>query len=616
MWPGARFAILRVATFEPAPNMNRASRTTRNVSRILAAGALLTLAACSGGGGGGGGGGGSAKIIAENQGLPNNTANQAQAAKLNRDCVGTLGSLGDVDYWSIQLNGGNYVRIALLGTRISQVQWLAGSTIPRLSIVDTDGLNVLQQHDYLGTVATDSSWGYGLHDLDFPLWRAPATGTYFLRLENDDPSMVGGLYAFQIEKVSGPTAQSESEVKGATGANDTPGTADPIKPGILRGWHVDGGVDFYTFTLEASPNGPLAASTGPALVNFDVTCYRNGVSDGDLSYADLHLRLLDSDGTTLIGENSDTHFADPALSWLLPPGTYFVAVDADAGSGNDGDAEYLLRFDRTSVNKPKLESEPNDGTVDADPLSKGAIHVGSLDLVTDIDTYRFSGKAGDMVFLELWDADNSSIPGTNDDVELSLLAPDGVTALDTGGDGQLEVQSAILQADGTYFVRVTPDAPPAVTQYHLRLTVERNARFETEVNNTIGTADKFNSAGRAAGVIATPGDVDIFSFSSKANRLVTFHVYAGNEGALSDGEAEYSDFGSDLVPVLNILDSNGAFVTGSLAGAVAVGTEGVADGLPVATVSFVPFTGGSYYVSIASASGDSGADQYYVIEMQ
>jgi hypothetical protein len=559
-------------------------------------GLLTVLSACGGGGGGGGGG---KKFIVETGG-PNDSANQAQKIPLHRDCVGSLSTLGDVDYWSVNLSAGSYVQIELLGTRLGQATWFSGDTVPRVTLVEKDGATPLLRHDFIGNVATAGPWGWGKHDLDLPMWRVPSGGEYFLRFECDDPNVAGGLYAFEVRKVSAPGAQLETEGTGISGLNDTAATAQPINPGMVHGWHVDDENDFYSFTLAAASR-----------LEVEVFCYRNGVHRNDTSYADLQVNLVDSTGTTVLRSMDDAAFSDPLISQLLPAGSYFLDVTDSAA---DGDAEYLMRVEISGIGSAISESEANDTAATADSLAKDQLLQGALSTPTDEDYFRISGSAGEMVRVRLWDEDNGSLSTMVDDVEVELLAGDGTTVLDTGGDGELEVHTVILQAPGSFYVRLRPDASPATTDYYLRVESVLTSAYESEINNTISTADKLNSQGRAAGVIGTPGDLDVFSFKTKGNRLVTIDVYAGQEGAGSDGFSDFSDFGSDLRPLLRVLDSNGFAVAASAANSLLVGTEGVVTGLPVGTVSFIAFTGGTYYVEVSSAAGESGSDQYYVID--
>lgn len=124
-------------------------------------------------------------------------------------------------------------------------------------------------------------------------------------------------------------------------------------------------------------------------------------------------------------------------------------------------------LDRTPV---VLEKEPNDGFKRAQTVSVGQTIQGVIDRGQDVDVFRFEGKAGQKVaievkawrlgsaldsFLTLYDGDGQ-IVGTNDDINGST-------------DSRIE---ATLMKAGTYFVAVT-DAHDQGGQTHgYRLSVQ------------------------------------------------------------------------------------------------------------------------------------------------
>jgi hypothetical protein len=567
------------------------------LSLTLAAG--IALASC---GGGGGGGGGSLNAVLKEKSTPNDSTAQAQPFGINRKCVGSLNVLGDVDYWSVQLTAGRIIAIELFGSRLDQPTWRANLTLPRLSLYAPDGLTRMLYHDYSGTVATNDPWGFGKHDLDVPAWRVPQTGRYFLRLESDDANVGGGAYAFRLVNFTPSGAQAEGEAQGATGGNDTPATAQAITPGSVSGWSVSGEVDYYSFTL-----------TAPSIAHLDVTAYRNGAYRNDDSYLDSELELYAGDGTTLLNNNDDAFFGDPALNQILPAGSYFVAVS----NPSDGDGDYLLGFSTTALGTPLAEVEPNETSATASAVGLSTLIQGTLASGADQDFYSFTATAGDMIRVWAWDEDNSSLTTSTDDVTVDLIGVNGTTVLPVGGQGDFEVSTSTLLNSGTFYVRVTSDATPSVTDYHLRIERFTSSLFEAEPNNTISVANKLGSNGRASGIIGTGTDFDLFEFSVKKNRLATLSLYVGTVGAFSDGFKEFSGHGSDLRPFIVVKDSTNTAIASSSTGTiVTVGTEGVAAGLPVCTVSFVAPANGKYYAEITTSDTFSGATYSYVLELR
>ncbi len=559
--------------------------------------ALLATTAC---GGGGGGSSSQAGKVLQETAASNDSPAQAQSFGLNRDCVGSLNTLGDVDFWSVKLTQGDLVRVELFGSRMDQPQWRTNLTLPRVRITAPDALTEVAFHDFSGASATTGPWSHGKHDLDIAAWRVPASGRYYLSFESDDGAVAGGGYAFRVQRISGGNNTLEAEV---ANNNDTPATAEPLPLGNLAGISVAGEDDYYSFAL-----------TQTTLVNFDVVAERNGVAGGELAYVDMALSLFASDGTTLLRTSDDIYFGDPALFQMLPAGSYFLNVSS---SGGGGSAPYVLRTTHTPLDSPVIESESNDTSGTADAVSYGATIAGVLQDPADVDFYSFSGAPGEMVRIWLWDESNSSLPTVLDDVVVDLIGVNGTTVLPVGGQGELEVATCILTTAGTHFVRITPDGTPTATLYHLRIERFMTGSFEVEPNSTSATASKLNANGRGAGIISTLNDVDSFEFKLKKNRLAVVSVYAGTIGAQSDGYPDFSGFGSDTQPLLYIKNESGAILASTSTGnIVTVGTEGVADGLPVASVTFVAPASGKYYAEMNSAELGNGPTHYYIVEVK
>ncbi len=568
--------------------MQRASISTP----LLASGLTALLCACSDGGGSAG----KRTVIQELE--PNGSAQQARSLRAGRPGHGSLASIGDVDYWAAKLKQGSLVKLEVFGTRLDQATWDNRDNLPRLRVLDRDGTSVLLEHDFSGQVATAGAWGYGKHDLDVPLWRVPADGTYYISLENDDPALAGGDYAVSVRAVPNELDQAaEVEAAKTSGGNDTFATAEKLKPSLLRGWHVDGEADWYEVDIPQT-----------SIAQFEVVAYRNGVVEGDDAYFDPRLSLFESDGATLVQADSDSLFADPQLATELAAGTYFLRVDEDGGAG---DGTYYLRYKRESLQGSVGESESNDDAASADSIGLGQRVKGELASGADVDYYRFAGKAGQQIALQFWDVTNSNVAVA--EIGASLLGSDGLTPLEVDGTGGQQVRSTMLLADGDYYVRVDGAATP----YRLRVALLRQSGLESEVNNLTSEADPFGSSKRMAGVIDGPGDLDVFSFPSKKDRLVTVQVYASASVAQSGGVPALGGFGSSLQPLISIRDIDGeTLAVTSTLNSFNVGTEGVSEAIPVAAVSFIAPAKGMYYAKIQAENGGSGPDHSYLIELR
>jgi hypothetical protein len=177
----------------------------RTRSRILAALLPAALLAACGGGGGGGGGGSATTAEVE----PNDTFATATPLTLNTAGTGDATTGGDVDYWSIALTGGTFVKVELFGTRRDQATWDTNANVPNIILYDTDGTTMAYEHDYTGNLP-GGAWSWGFHDLDMPLIQVPATGTYFIAISQDDPLLPGGTYAIKVSTVSVTGQQVEA----------------------------------------------------------------------------------------------------------------------------------------------------------------------------------------------------------------------------------------------------------------------------------------------------------------------------------------------------------------------------------------------------------------------
>ena len=554
---------------------------TRRTPAVL----LLALAsACSGGGGNG-----NPSVLNETE--PNDGPATANALVVDRPGLGVMDEIGDLDFFSVPLQAGKYLKVELFATRLDQAVWDAAANVPQLTLFAPDGTSKLLEHDPVGDVS--QGWGWGRHDLDFPLYRVPESGTYFLCVSQADDFLAGGPYMVRASLVNLPAAQLEFEPAGTIGANDTPNTSQEIEPGRVRGFHAQGDVDYYAITIDE-----------PTIVRLEVTAYRNGVHGGDDGYFDPNLQLIDTSGIGVLALDDDAFFFDPAIHFVLTsPGTYFVEVGECCGVG---DADYLLAYETEPANGP-AETEPNDTTGTADPIAYGGSVSGSID-DGQLDVFAFAGTAGDMIRVQVFDAWN--LGSAQDFVTVELLAPNGVTTKATGGFFDLQTVTSILQESGTHYLRVLPLG--VATDYRLDLTRFLTAGYENEANDSIGTANTLSQ--RGAGAIDSPGDVDVFRFDAPENRLAIVAIYAGATATGSNGFFEYAGHGSDLQPEITITNGAGTVIASATSNPVSVFTESVTDGLPTAELAFLPPSDGPFYVHVASAFGAGGPTHTYVIE--
>lgn len=520
---------------------------------------------------------------------PNDALGNATPLPPGRPGRGHLDTLDDVDLWSFSQSAGDVITIELFSTRLTQTGWSAVDSIPILKILDNGG-NELLRHDR-------GAWLDGSHDLDVPLFRIPADGTYFVRLQASEGNSIRE-YAVLVRDVP-MSLVPEAEPPGTTGGNNTFGSAEFVAgPATVYGWHVDGESDYFKFQVRAGD-----------IIRLAIVAYRNGVVQGP-GYFNPRLWIYDPFGHK-VEKVSSTVFHDVEISYFAPiPGMYAVRVLEDAGSSGEG--PYFLSI--SSAPAPDtVESEPNNSPATADPIVYGGFVMGWSSLFGS-DWYSFQGTAGDMVRVEVFDVVNSYATWRQANVE--IVGPDGVTLV-PGNDpeGAFNTFRCILSGSGTHYVRVPPGGLiPAF--YGFRLLLFKEAPWESEPNDDFAAPGALDAAGRAAGVIGTGGDADAFGFTATATELVTISAYAGR--ALvppgSDGDHQRSGWGSDLSPMLIVRDSGGNVLAISQNGLAFVSAESVTNPLPTLEVTFVAPASGSYTVTVESSTGGGGPAKTYVLQ--
>ncbi len=545
-------------------------------------------------GGGGGGGGIQTSDITELEHEPNDDPAFAPSILIGKPVRGDLLTAGDVDWFPIRMNKGATVRIELWATRLDQASWDAAGTVPHLSVYFPDSQTVLTEHSFR------AGWTYGSLDFEIPVYQLPTTGPfYWIRVAPDLDGASGGRYVLRASYLSFGPGQQEKEGSTDIGDNDTPGTAQTITPGVLNGFHRDGNDDCYALTVG-----------GPSVLRAEMVAMRDGTPGGELTPYDALLRIFDVDGTTILKENDDAFLLDPAIQLEVPAaGRYVVMVSQNPASTVN--CPYRLITSVTPATGTQ-ETEPNDNTGSANAFAYGENVAGTIGPGED-DWFRFTGTAGDMVRLQVFDKNNTV--SAAEAVVVTLVGSDGATPIPSHEGPLFQVLTTILTQSGTTYVHVQPD-PAALgpTTYRLELRRFKASTFETEPNDTIAQARAFPAAG-ASGTIGAPGDVDLYRFTALSRQIVSFDVFASSAGTGTNQQSEYSGHGSALLPLLTIRDSNGAILsqTTSLP-ANGVYGESVYDGLPTCAVAFVaPDTTHTFYVEVAAADGTGGPDHTYVL---
>jgi len=552
---------------------------------------LLALAFATAGCGGGGSDNAFAGILVFLEAEGNDSSATANALPSGAAGSGTISVAGDLDFWSFFASAGDVIFVEVAGARLEQAAWDAACTVPELTLFAPDGTTRLLRHD------PPLGWTLGYHDMDFPLYRIPAGGVYYVCVGGDNPALAGARYTVTVRRRSLSGVQFEAEASGGIGVNDGPLSAQTIAAGSLFGHHVDTNPDWYKFTI-----------TGATVLCCEMVASRNGVSRNEVAYYKPRLNLYAPDGATLLATVDGVFFDDPLLCARLgAAGTYFLEV-AQAAAG--GDSDYHLGLVLTAIGALPSETEPNGTTPTADGIAYGDNFEGTISSA-DTDFFTFSGAAGDAILVEV-------LPATiGTPVGIAFFLPDGTTPLGSDSDAFGGIVSArtILPSTGLFFMRITAVAPAAVT-YAASFARRSAARFETEPNELIATADDFDASGRAAGVIAAAGDKDVYRFTAAKDELVICSILATRVvrgGFGSDGFRTFSGHGSTLKPRLRLLRADGTLIAFSTLtpANTCVGAEDIVDGQPTLAVAMVAPASGTFYLEVTAEDGTGSASHVY-----
>jgi hypothetical protein len=129
---------------------------------------------------------------------------------------------------------------------------------------------------------------------------------------------------------------------------------------------------------------------------------------------------------------------------------------------------HKVLIDRAAV---LAEQEPNDGFKTAQPAALGQVVEGVVSRGQDVDVYRFEGKAGDKVVIEV----TAARLGSALDSFLTLYDAAGeVVAMNDDREGARDSRvEATLKRDGSYHVGVTDANDLGGPSHRYRLVIRR-----------------------------------------------------------------------------------------------------------------------------------------------
>jgi hypothetical protein len=480
--PGADAALCEARLVENggAHARDRHMTVTRSPRFIGALAALLGLCACAadkapageedevvdpgdGGGGGDGGDGscdddgdcGRGKICVEQAcvaGDRNNSADEAEALRFGDGetfAEGTINPAGDRDWWVIEADGGEYIRVVTV-----------------VDGEDEDGpydtvLRVERANGKPVTSANEFATGSGVSGVDavaFAYLDAP--GLYYVIVEDigsavDDEERppegsVDYVYSIALQEWGSALGEPDSAE-----APSLIATLDTDRIWVSVGALIDAPGDVDHLALEVLLDG------------YDLFLDGND----DLSGSDLapRLRLVDDAGQVFLAKD-DVGPAGTAYFPGLPAGSYRVELSDAAGAGGPNHWLFLHAIAREAIDAYAFESEPNDSAPSADVVdqtelensggnlfTEGAVE-GVADAGSDEDWFRFEADYEANWLVACANAGTygaTSTPRIEVYDELGELLAEGPASA-TGSPGALIENIELVP--GTYHLRVVHPA--------------------------------------------------------------------------------------------------------------------------------------------------------------
>ena len=523
---------------------------------------------------------------------------------------------GEVHYFMFRATVGQLLSVSSYASRVDMADW---DTSLRLRLIAPDGTTEIARSGAINADARSVDNG-------FSMIRIPQEGVYYLACDTDQAGFLSGVYSVVMKLDDKPSLlQIETEPWGATGQNDTHATAQSLLP-LATGGPLYG---HYDNTAAGAPSSDYykIVISGPMRVRIDLVAARNGGANGDNIW-DGRLDLEDATGRVL-WSNDNMNGLDPAIDYIVTvAGTYYVRVTQSAHPASPGTSSpYFLLYQQAAY----LPTVAVGGSTiaAATPIAYGANISSSFSAAGD-RYFSFAGTAGDLVRLAVQDQtqrQGASLTlnptAAADAVFLRANGAGGVADVSSGAafssptESQLNVRQTILQATGTYYVRVRS---ASAGSFGIRVDEIATSTPEVEPNDSFALANSI--PGPVSGVIAAAGDTDHFKRFAPAGQLVTVSLLAA-PGA-GTGSSPLADWGSALMPRLEIRNSLGILL--SVTSADRRGESNYAESLqhplrslvgasPMIQTTFRTPAAGTYEAVVSDADGQGGPTYFYALSV-
>lgn len=268
-----------------------------------------------------------------------------------------------------------------------------------------------------------------------------------------------------------PTTPTETPTTTATNADNVPQGANRFSAsgrGVERELGSVADVDFYKLTLRDSGNLTLELSQKNPRTNAAIGWRADLYSENDLAH---------SMTTVLMPETALSSKKQLGLT----NGNYYIKV-----SSLNLEAPALTTYNvKASFDKgDNFEKAPNQNPATATPLQFNQRYLGNLSYTSEVDYYRFSLTADDLVSITL----NQDNPGVNSTLgwTLTLFSAQSLD-VPLQSINMTETMSAaslppsLPLTAGVYFLRVNSINPQEVSEHSYQLTVNATSQGDPTI---------------------------------------------------------------------------------------------------------------------------------------
>ncbi|MFQ5637815.1 MAG: pre-peptidase C-terminal domain-containing protein [bacterium] len=270
-------------------------------------------------------------------------------------------------------------------------------------------------------------------------------------------------------------------------------------------------------------------------------------------------------------------------------GVNFAETISTAGMGEVDAINWKMNIVIPENQKPD-EFEPNDVAQDATPINFGETKKAYIDPFGELDTYSFTGSAGDTIQAGVY----ATAIGSELDGFLMLVnaAGDTVALHDdrVSGVAQDPLLQAVLPAIGDYFLIMDSfdnafnNTPVGGVDFFYELRLDTFSPL-FEPNNSTAQAIQIDTSQSIAAALDLPADIDFYRFTIPGEEFLTAQLMVG---------------GSSIDPVLTLFDTDGTTV-------LAI-EEGRSLQLRLTTA-------GTYFLAVADIMDIGGADLFYELNI-